>query len=116
MTDRQIHYTDEFQHQVTRLSKRYRHVRDDVEPIIKKLENGEVLGDRLTGVKQPIYKVRIQNRDAKRGKSGGYRLLYYLHTKLRTVLLTLYSKSDRSNVETLEIIRYLKDWETGHPD
>jgi mRNA-degrading endonuclease RelE of RelBE toxin-antitoxin system len=116
MADRQIHYTDEFQHQVTRLSKRYRHVRDDVEPVIKKLTSGEILGDRLTGVHQPVYKVRVKNQDAKRGKSGGYRLLYYLQTRQRTVLLTLYSKTDRSNIETLEIVRYLKDWESAHPD
>jgi mRNA-degrading endonuclease RelE of RelBE toxin-antitoxin system len=116
MTDRQIFFTAEFQRQVTQLSKRYRHLRDDLEPVIEKLKQGEVIGDRLTGVGRSIFKARIRNRDAQRGKSGGYRLLYYLQIEHRVVLLTVYSKSDRSDIETREIMRYLQTWESEHPE
>ena len=37
MPERNVFYTDEFQDQVLRLAKRYRHVRDDVEPVIEQL-------------------------------------------------------------------------------
>ena len=34
-----------------------------------------------------------------KGKSGGYRVIYYLKTDDRIILATIYSKSDRSDVD-----------------
>jgi mRNA-degrading endonuclease RelE of RelBE toxin-antitoxin system len=50
-----------------------------------------------------VYKVRLPNRDAQRGKSGGYRVIYYIRTPKRIVLLTVYSKSDRSDTSADDI-------------
>ena len=115
MPERNVFYTDEFQDQVLRLAKRYRHVRDDVEPVIEQVSRGETPGDQLTRVARPVFKVRVPNRDARRGKRGGYRMLYYLQTGQRVVLLALYSKSDQSDIEVREITRYLQAWEREHP-
>jgi len=62
------------------------------------------------GVKHRVYKARIPNQDARRGKSGGYRLLYYLRTESRVILLTIYSKTDQSDFEIREIERILRSW------
>ncbi len=39
---------------------------------------GEILGDRLIGLDAEVFKVRVRNSDASRGKSGGYRIIYWL--------------------------------------
>jgi mRNA-degrading endonuclease RelE of RelBE toxin-antitoxin system len=44
--------------------------------LIEKLQSGEVLGDRLSGLDIVVFKVRFKNSDIQKGKSGGYRLIY----------------------------------------
>ncbi|WP_353737619.1 hypothetical protein [Microcystis sp. M049S2] len=34
----------------------------------------------------------------KKGKSGGYRVIYYLQTQTTIVLITLYSKTDQTDI------------------
>jgi hypothetical protein len=46
--------------------------------------------------------VRVQNRDARRGKRGGYRIIYYLKTERQRLLITIYSKSDKSDISTAQ--------------
>ena len=67
--------------------------------MIDTLIRGELVGDHIVGVGLPIYKVRIRNSDAQRGKSGGYRMIYYLPTDVSIVLLTLYSKTEQQDIE-----------------
>ena len=62
------------------------------------LTAGQTPGDQVPGVGHATYKVRIKNSDAARGKSGGYRLLYYLRTSQRILLVTIYAKSDAEDV------------------
>lgn len=86
------------------LRKRYRHIDLDVEPIVELLEQGELPGDKIPGVGYDAYKVRVKNRDAQKGKKGGYRIIYYVRMSDLVYLLTIYSKSDQSDV-TLEEVR-----------
>lgn len=74
----EVRFTSEFKRGLRRLAKRYRGIRHDVEPIIARLAAGETPGDRVQGTLYAVYKVRIANSDARRGTSGGYRVLYYL--------------------------------------
>jgi mRNA-degrading endonuclease RelE of RelBE toxin-antitoxin system len=68
------------------------------------LQAGEILGDRIAGVKYQVFKVRLKNSNIQKGKSGGYRVIYYLKTDQGIILTTIYSKSDISDVsnETIE--------------
>ena len=59
---------------------------------------GETLGDQNPGVGATVYKVRAANRDTQVGKSGSYRVIYYLKTDTLRVLLTIYSKSERTGI------------------
>ena len=77
----EIKYTDSFKRQLKRLSRRYRHIKKDVKPIIDAVIAGETPGDQITGTDYILYKVRAKNTDSQRGKSGGYRIIYYLETK-----------------------------------
>jgi mRNA-degrading endonuclease RelE of RelBE toxin-antitoxin system len=85
------------------LSKRYRYIRRDVQPIIEELQAGEMPGSQVSGVGYPIFKVRIKNSNIQKGKSGGYRLIYYLKTAEKIILITIYSKSDQADVTANEI-------------
>lgn len=52
-----------------------------------------------------IRKLRLRNSDTLKGKSGGYRLLYYFtHEPSETIfLLLLYAKSDQADVTKKEL-------------
>jgi mRNA-degrading endonuclease RelE of RelBE toxin-antitoxin system len=56
-----VRYTDAFKRQLKRLSRRYRHIRQDVQPVIERLQSGETPGTRITGIEHIIYKVRAPN-------------------------------------------------------
>lgn len=94
----EIEYGSAFKRQLKRLSRRYRRIKSDIDPIIQALRAGETPGDQMTGHGYTLYKVRAQNSDSQRGKSGGYRVIYYLKTDTRCILITVYSKSDQGDV------------------
>lgn len=91
---------------VKRLRKKYPNVQADVQSLISTLEQGEVPGDQVPGVGYTVYKVRVRSSDQRKGKRGGFRVLYYLRTTTLFILLTLYAKSDRIDISP-EQIRYL---------
>ncbi|MEB3356017.1 MAG: type II toxin-antitoxin system RelE/ParE family toxin [Synechococcales bacterium] len=94
-----IEATLTFQRNIRKLTKKYRSIQEDVQPIIEQLQQGVFLGDRIPEVGYEVFKLRIRNRDAQRGKSGGYRLIYYLKTVNRIILLTIYSKSEQADIQ-----------------
>lgn len=109
---KKVEFTDEFKRNVRILSKRYRHIRSDLDEVTELLEAGEVVGDHVPGVGFSVFKVRVRNRDIQRGKSSGYHLLYYLKTQQTIVLLTVYSKSDQSDISIAELRRIIKLFES----
>jgi mRNA-degrading endonuclease RelE of RelBE toxin-antitoxin system len=73
-------------------------VNQDLEPLIEKLEQGIFEGDRLQGFIGDVYKVRVGSIDWKKGKSGGFRILYYTVTETRNIwLLHIYAKANQLN-------------------
>jgi mRNA-degrading endonuclease RelE of RelBE toxin-antitoxin system len=87
-----------FERDSERLHRRYKNVYRDITPIIKDLQAGKTPGDRISGVSHMVYKVRLANTSAKRGKSGGFRALYYVKTADSIYLLTIYSKTDQNSI------------------
>ena len=67
----------------------------------------------MTGSIYTLYKVRAKNSDSKRGKSGGYRIIYCLKTDTKYILITLCSKSDQGDLTARELNRLLTDIETN---
>lgn len=101
-------YSGAFKRQLRELAKRYRNIRSDLAPVLAQIQVGEMPGDQVPGTGYALYKVRVANRDARRGKSGGYRVIYYLQTDIDRVLVTLYSKSDQSDIATAELRRIIE--------
>lgn len=93
------------------LIKKYRNILKDIQPIIEQLENGEILGEQLSGVDYPVFKLRIKNSDNQKGKSGGYRLIYYFKTNSNIFLLTLYSKSEQDDVMAGDLRDIIQEYE-----
>ena len=111
-----VRFTPEFKRNLRQLAKKYRHIRSDIQPVIDTLVAGELPGDQIPGIGFPIYKVRIRNSDARRGKSGGYRMIYYLPTDVSIVLITLYSKTEQQDIEPHEIHAFLHEDANIVPD
>jgi mRNA-degrading endonuclease RelE of RelBE toxin-antitoxin system len=94
-----IDLTPRFQRDLRDLAKRYRQVRSDLQPLIEQLQAGELPGDRIAGVSYTVFKVRLKNSNIQKGKSGGYRVIYYLKAVDSIILATIYSKSDLVDVD-----------------
>lgn len=106
-----VEYSEGFKRQLKRLSRKYKRIKTDVSPILQALANGETPGSQITGVSYTLYKVRAQNSDSKRGKSGGYRIIYYLKTDTRCILVTIYSKAEQSDITVDTLKQILKEFE-----
>jgi mRNA-degrading endonuclease RelE of RelBE toxin-antitoxin system len=90
-----VEFTQEFKRNIRALSKKYRHIRSDVQSIIEQLAAGEFVGDRITGTTYVVFKVRVRNSDIQKGKRSGYRLIYEVRSPKSVVLITIYSISPK---------------------
>lgn len=107
----EIDYTPEFKRTINKLSRRYRSIREDIEPLIELLKAGQTPGDPLKNIPYPAFKIRLKNSDNNKGKSGGYRVIYYLQHAEKTVLLTVHSKSHQEDMPDQELRRIIGKYE-----
>lgn len=105
-----IEFTPEFKRNVRQLQKKYRNIKADLQPIFALLEAGKFEGDKIKGTNYNIYKLRIKNSDNNKGKSSGYRLIYYIVTSDKIILVTIYSKNEQSDISTKQISLILKEF------
>jgi mRNA-degrading endonuclease RelE of RelBE toxin-antitoxin system len=103
--------SDKFKKDIKKLRKRHDSIEKDIQPLIEQLEAGEIPGDRIAENKYPVYKVRVRNSDIRRGKSSGYRVIYYTITPESILLTTIYSKSDRRNISNKDVEDIIGEYE-----
>lgn len=93
--------------------KHYVQIGEDIKRVTDELQNGNLVGDEIPGLKVEsdghTYKVRTANSDRKVGESNGYRIIYYaVREDGEVYLLTIYSKKDDfrvpSNKEIVELV------------
>ncbi len=108
----EIRLTPEFRRKLRTLAKKYRQVQADLHPILEQLQFGAFLGDQIPGIGSKVMKVRLKNSDIQKGKSGGYRLIYWISSPELIVLLDIYSKSDQQDIEVGEIRQIIKAFST----
>ena len=95
--------------------KRYTKILDDIDKAAIEIQAGNIIGDKLEGLTLPAntaaYKVRLPNSSINLGKSGGFRLLYYVAIADRIYFITIYSKKDDnripSDAQIVELINSL---------
>ncbi|WP_333453796.1 type II toxin-antitoxin system RelE/ParE family toxin [Microcoleus sp. herbarium5] len=91
----QIDLTPEYKRNLRELSKKYRQIRLDTQPVIEQIQAGNFIGDRIPGIGEDyiILKVRVKNSNIQKGKSAGDRMIYQIESPVSVPLLTIYSKS-----------------------
>ena len=72
----QVDIADSFNKALRRLARKYPSVAGTVDELIAQLETDDRPGVKMTGIGAAVYKVRLPNRSARRGKSGGFRVIY----------------------------------------
>jgi len=105
-----IVFGQQFVKDLKHLTKKYPHIRDDVNNFIDLLQNGETPGDQIRGTGYTVYKARIKNSDLTRGKSGGYRVIYFVQTPTELALITIYVKSERVDLGVAQLKQLLEDY------
>jgi mRNA-degrading endonuclease RelE of RelBE toxin-antitoxin system len=106
----EIRLSIDFQSQFKFLKKRYRKIKTDIRSTLDDLESGQTPGDQISGIDAIVMKVRVKNSDTQKGKSGGYRLIYWIVSPELIVLLDIYSKSDQENITLNEVRQIIKNF------
>ena len=108
----EIDLTPEYKRNLRKLSKKYRRIRLDTQPVIEEIQRGNFLGDRLTGMGEEFFilKVRVKNSNIQKGKSAGYRLIYQVESETSVLLLTIDSKTEREDISQNEIRSILAEF------
>jgi mRNA-degrading endonuclease RelE of RelBE toxin-antitoxin system len=105
----EIFITSLFEKSIKNLSKKYRNIKKVFKQVIEDITDNPYIGDEIENHKG-FYKVRYPNKDANKGKSGGYRVIYYYYIKgYNIILIDIYSKSFMSNVDWNKVNKELKD-------
>ncbi|MEK6651907.1 MAG: type II toxin-antitoxin system RelE/ParE family toxin [Nitrospirota bacterium] len=101
--------TPVFQRDVKYLKKKYRHIASDLEKLNSILIDDPAYGDAVTGLEGRVFKARLASSDMGKGKSGGFRIIYYLRSSDNTIyLLTIYAKAYKEDIDPVEIKALLK--------
>jgi mRNA-degrading endonuclease RelE of RelBE toxin-antitoxin system len=96
--------TETFQKSIKALKKKYPHVKDDLLNQIKTLEKDPATGDPIPGWNKEIWKIRVASSDAKKGKRGGFRLIYLWKAgEINIYLLAAYFKGEKTEITKNEI-------------
>lgn len=62
----------------------------------------------MADVGYDVYKVRLPNPSAQRGKRGGFRVIYYVHVEDHVIIITVYSKTERETILADQIKQAIK--------
>ncbi len=65
----------------------------------------------MAGIGYEAYKVRLPNRSARRGKSGGFRVIYQEKSGRLVLLLLVYSKTERADIPAAIIRSVIAEYE-----
>jgi len=104
-----VSISSEAQNDVKHLKRKYPAVIGQLRKLIDQLENDERPCDKIPGVGHDVYKVRLPNPATQRGKSGGFRVIYYLQVANSLFLLKVYSKTEQRDISIEEIQRIIAE-------
>ena len=85
-----INPTPFFQRDIKKLFKKYPNIQKDCLPLLNQLEKGVFEGNKIQGFDYKIFKVRVGSSDQKKGKRGGFRIIYYVSASKKNCLFIWY--------------------------
>ncbi len=102
--------TEIFRRKLKKLKKKYPHITEDLRELFSDMEYGRISGVPIPGLSDKVCKIRAGSSDMKRGKSGGYRIIYYFEKeKSEVFLLTVYAKARNENIPIKDIQAILRE-------
>lgn len=105
----QIKTIKPFEKAVRNLSKKFREIKKDLKEVSGLLEENPFIGVPIPGYEGTVWKVRVTNTSAKRGKQSGFRIVYLINEFTgHCYLLIIYSKTEKIDVTSEEIENLLK--------
>jgi mRNA-degrading endonuclease RelE of RelBE toxin-antitoxin system len=105
----EIRFTEHFRKEYKKLAKKYVSLKDDVLSLVETLKEDPATGVNLGN---NIYKIRMAISSKRKGKSGGARIITYFVDKDNIVyLLSIYDKSEETNISDNEIKKILAEVE-----
>jgi mRNA-degrading endonuclease RelE of RelBE toxin-antitoxin system len=103
-----IVFTDEFEKEIKRLSKKYASLPNDFSRLLTALAENPLTGQPLGN---ECYKIRLQIKSKRAGKSGGARVITCVKIIMNAVILiSIYDKSEKSAMGRGEINERLKKY------
>jgi len=98
-----IELSNTFKKQLKRYIKKDKSLINEFEKLLEKLKENSKLGVSLGN---NLFKIRIKG--FKKGSSGGYRVINYIVSDDKVILVIIYAKYDISNLTKDEILTILK--------
>jgi hypothetical protein len=107
MNELMITFTPDFKRDYKRLAKKYVSLDSDMKELVEELKENPTLG---TPLGNNAFKIRLAISSKNKGKSGGARIItYFISDENELYLLSIYDKSDQSNISDKSIITLIKD-------
>ncbi len=101
-----IFYTDSFEKEIKRLSKKYPSLKQDFENLKTSIEENPIQGQAIG---KDCYKIRLAITSKGRGKSGGGRVITCVKVVASSVfLIAIYDKSETESIDDSKLDSLLK--------
>lgn len=95
-----------FEKELKRLAKKYSSLKLEYKQLLELLKDKPQSG---TALRNNCYKIRLAISSKGKGKSGGARVITYVHISQTTVyLLTIFDKPEQENISDKELEELLK--------
>jgi len=98
-----------FDRESKRLTRKFPSLEAEVDRLTTQLEKDARPGAKMAGLGYQVFKVRLPNRSAQRGKSGGFRAIYQERSGRLVLLLLIYWKTERADIPDDVIIRAIEE-------
>ena len=100
-----------FERSAAPLRKKYRHFDEDFQECLDELlKNPPLYSVPLPAYARKVWKARLKNTDQQKGKSGGYRFIFYFDEQKPDTLygLDIYPKSVQEDIPASELAELYK--------
>ena len=102
-----LRHSRKFVSQIKKLARKYPSVVGEVDAMSERLKQGERPGIIYKRLDRKVFRERLPNRSARRGKSGGFRVSYLDNEDKSVVLLSICARNDCRDLEEDAIRRLL---------